>query len=264
VVTIHTSAESSCLEIQTALTCFYYMEFLNRFSSSRSEVPWRFVQWSAKLSRTVCQLSFLLKCRKEGLVPKFIERSVRAPNNSRGRANRVRRRLRYCRQLLNDAIEDKFVEKRVRLEQTQVFRQRLWDYTKQEYLWVRRVQQSVTYEERKQASRRLHWKHRDLRNRQIGEDGLATSVRRPTGEGDVGVRPHGVQRERALVVDGCLSGEATNLLERGPSFVPSTGKVTPRERAEVETAVERMAFTLRWQQASPQDTHVSADSADVC
>ena len=41
------------------------------------------------------------------------------------------------------------------------------------------------------------------------------------------------------------------------TFVPSTGKFTDRERSEVITSVERMAYTLRWQQAQPQQVEVS-------
>eukprot|EP00117_Sycon_ciliatum_P004152 scpid61859/ scgid8645/ len=40
------------------------------------------------------------------------------------------------------------------------------------------------------------------------------------------------------------------------SFVPSTGTFTDRERSEVITSVERMAYTLRWQQAQPQEVEV--------
>ena len=40
-------------------------------------------------------------------------------------------------------------------------------------------------------------------------------------------------------------------MNHGPNFVPLTGKLTQKDRTDVELSVERMAFTLRWQQAAP-------------
>ena len=68
---------------------------------------------------------------------------------------------------------------------------------------------------------------------------------------------------RTLVMDSCVTDNARRVLELGPGFVPSTGKLTSREKSEVVTSVERMAYTLRWQQARPQGVDQPEDDHDT-
>ena len=69
-------------------------------------------------------------------------------------------------------------------------------------------------------------------------------------------------RERVLVVNDCVSEGSSQLLARGPAFVFSTGVTTTGERSEVETAVERMAFTLRWQASKPEEIELQQPTED--
>ena len=229
------------------------------FSSSRSEAAWRFVQWSWKLQRSACQLSFLLQCRREGLIPRFISNCVRKPAATSHKTIREHRRHQHCRRLLCDAIEDKCLEKDYRGRRYKQSREQLWMFTQSDYLLIRSLQRAVVTEERISSNARLNRKISGLREADQRVAGTNSSPRGPTPVAAVGVAsPSGHTanaepvHERALVVDDCVSDQTRRLLEHGPSFVPSTGRLTKQERTDVETSVERMAFTLRWQQPQPQ------------
>ena len=101
---------------------------LSWFSPSRSKAPWRYVQWACKLQRSECQLSFLLQCRRERLIPCFITQPVQQPPASRHKRIRQKRRFQYCLRLLSDATQDKFAEKGFPLEAMQALPRAALDF----------------------------------------------------------------------------------------------------------------------------------------
>ena len=70
----------------------------------------------------------------------------------------------------------------------------------------------------------------------------AGRVRAETAAGDAG------QDRSACVLDldHCVPNETVAVLQNGPGFVPSTGRVGKRDLEDVEVGVERMAYSLRW------------------
>ena len=116
------------------------------------------------------------------------------------------------------------------------------------------IYRDVTQHERSSNRRRLDRKFDNLTKHMAG----ITETRDNERHTDVGIS----NRERVLVVNDCVSEGSSQLLARGPAFVFSTGVTTAGERSEVETAVERMAFTLRWQASKPEEIELQQPTED--
>ena len=172
------------------------------------------------------------------------------------RPSRATRRDAYVRNLLRDAIEDKFRWKSHCYGLFTARRADLRSYSKQDYIWLRALCNAVCHAERLASRRRLTLKLERLCQQQsfVG----FPHCQLPAG----GHRNNVTTQDRsgcALDLDNCVSSEALDLLRLGPGFVPSAGKANQRVMQDVEVGVERMAYSLRWWRQSSEQQPSMAD-----
>ena len=138
-----------------------HKHLLNHFSSSLFRTPWNWIKTTRKFERVRHQVRFLLDCRAQRVVPRFISNSVQTNLIVSGRRAAVKRE-RYMFSTLSDVIrEKKQYECRLR-DMMMEWRADMRLYSKSDYLWCRTLMEQVVAFERQSCIERLGRKLRDL------------------------------------------------------------------------------------------------------
>jgi|GEM_PF-4959363 len=211
--------------------------------SSGFERAWSFVYVNIKLQRKYCQLDFLRNCNREKLIPNFIRNTINIPFQC---TNRLVKKLDKLQQdLLNDTIRVKQRDIQKLREQEQRSKAALWALPKSAYLTVKNVMYRVVSAERAVAIPRLSKKLERLRQ---NNDTISNSTFNNIYTTVLDDTPCDQSSDVADVtlIDVELTEPERRILGKGPSFVPSPGKSSPAELAQVATGIERAMFGLRW------------------
>ena len=135
----------------------------------------------------------------------------------------------------------------------------LWSLNKAQYLFVKKLAQQVVITERTFSLQRLNKKLVRLRE---GEGSAKQAVKRIHDQNfDQIYNKLAEDMKRDLThpnpvthIDVDLCDAELRVLNRGPSFVPSTGKVTTSDIINAEKGVERAMFGFRWRLLMNTDT----------
>ena len=124
-------------------------------------------------------------------------------------------------------------------------RKKMFDYTREDYLFAKKVKTALVNNEISESRQRLSRKLEKLE-----------MTNQPTREVAVTVNP---TKERVSCIDTTITDAERQLLERGPKFVPSRKKPTEKELRTVETAIEEAINSLRWRKADEITQQVSTN-----
>ena len=134
---------------------------LQRFGSSLSWTPWKWIKCAYKLERTHLQLNFLFGCRRERVVPKFILNAVKTDRLVHDHRAATKRK-RYLFSVLSDVIRDKTRYRAELYRKVMSRRADMRKYSKTDYIWCRDMLECVLKFERDSSRRKLQFKFENL------------------------------------------------------------------------------------------------------
>lgn len=189
------------------------------------------------MARKEARINFLRECKRHSLVPNFIRNRVRIETLLHPGDHRIDRSQRnFGLQVLAAIIRKEFQE-RANLRRTAMeWRKSMLCYTKEEYLFTRNVKDRLVDCEKRDSSHRLDRKLGKLHETTDSQPTIA---------------------KRVTCIDTTVSEPERSLLERGPKFVPTRGKLKDRDLRAVESAIEKTTHLLRQRQTvSNEETKV--------
>lgn len=221
----------------------------NQIPSSGFRQAWLFVYSNFKLHRRYCQLEFLERCRREYVLPNFINNTLNIPFKCTKRIDTKLDKLKY--EILDDVIRMKHSDIHVLKNDITSYRKELWSLNKQQYLLVKGLTNSVVSTERAISVKRLNSKFYRLTQRNVvtpqGSE-FECVYKEVIDEAIRNERTHDMTTQ----IDVQLAPAEIQVLQKGPAFVPSSGKVSTADSVKAEMGVERAIFGLRWRMVMGQ------------
>ena len=212
-------------------------QLIKYFGSSDYWIAWTWVKTEWLLERKHKRLWFLKECKLNGLVPSFISRLIQTerlfPDGDQ-RATRARHT--YGLQILGRVHREEYREQGRLEKEVRRHHECMWKYSRRDYLFVRSLKDRAVREEAVSSERRL--------KRKLGN--LAYAANAKNWRNQVPERG-GMQGRnvRHTCIDCSLSTAEARLLEKGPKFVTTRGKLTTSELRSLESEIETAACRLR-------------------
>ena len=203
---------------------------INYFGSSLFWIAWCWIKAEWLLEKTNQRIWFLQECKRNRVIPKFISNKIQTTgffHEDDQRAAKARHR--YALEVMNTVIKREFQERRSVQKKAIQSRESMFGYSKEQYLFTRDLKDRMIEKERRRSQRRLTWKLMSLirygRRMIVVEDRTCS--------------------ERVTCIDYAVTEAERPLLQKGPKFVPTKGKLTENERRDLESEIETTACDLR-------------------
>ena len=205
---------------------------MNHLGSSRCWTAWCWIKNEWLLTKKNERIDFLLECKKQNVVPKFIQDRIKTHHLIKGGQRRIAANERkHGLMVLAMIIREEFQE-RIKIRQTTAtHRRNMFYYNKEDYLYTKTLKQSLVEVETTEARKRLSKKLEKL-----------GGGRRPSTI-EVGQKR---EKERVTCIGVTISELERTLLEKGPKFVPTRRKLDRSDLRSVESAIENTANSFRW------------------
>ena len=220
-------------------------KLLKYFGGSNFWTAWSWVKTEWLLTRKNQRIWFLQECRRKRLVPRFVLDKIRtAELLDDGNEGEIRARQNFGLQILRCVIKREFAARGRLLRSAQDNKKDMFRYNRAEYIFVKQIMERVTRAEITDSRSRL--------SRKISK--LLPAWKRESEREPI------PRKERVSCIDCVLSDAERNLLEKGPTFVPSRKRMTAKELRALESEIETTASILRWRAAeSLERTDVKVD-----
>ena len=203
-------------------------EIMNNFRSSRCWTPWNWIKYEWLLTKKNGRIDFLLGCKRQKVVPRFVQNRIRTQQLLRRGGHRaVASERNFGLQVLALVIREEFQNREKLRKRAVAHRQNMECYSKVDYLFTRNLKDQVVNRETTESRKRLAKKLRNL----VRNSPSAPETRR---------------KERVTCIDVEISESERTLLERGPKFVPTRKKLTESDLRSVESSIENAINSLRW------------------
>ena len=210
-----------------------------RALSSNFWTGWTWIKRNWLLERKDGRLRFLQECKRRNLLPNFLIRSIQTDRFFQFASDRTKRNQHaYGMSVLNDIIRKEFTERAEALSRVTEAHQRMWDFNKADYLYVKRLKDNLLRDERKESLTRLNRKLSALPSTQIYWS-YTENERNSTTEFNE------QEKRRVTIIDADLTEQERKVLSLGPKFVPTSHRLSKVETRELESQIDKMANSLR-------------------
>ena len=205
------------------------------FGSSLFWIAWCWIKSEWQLVKSNQRIWFLQECKRNRVVPKFISNRIQTTGYFHKDDKRAANaRNRYALQVLSSIIRTEFKKQRSVRKEAFFNQELMFRYNKDDYLFVKDLKERATGREKRDSRRRLTRKLLNLMSQELvpGRTNKSTAV-------DV------TGKERVTCIDHTITEAERHLLQKGPKFVPTKGRLTENERRALESEIEATACDLR-------------------